>query len=104
MDFDYDENNILKDSIALIAGLKESCEISSFSKVFENSLSRFIPTNGSLNYIKNINKSLDLINTCPIDNLIFIFFILNELQEIKQFFKLYDISSQSKLSIYVLIL
>jgi hypothetical protein len=57
----------------------------------DNSLASFIPTNGCLYFIKDINKSVDLINTCPIDCLLFNFFILNKkFAEIQNYFRLYN--------------
>jgi RNAse (barnase) inhibitor barstar len=80
----YDENNIESDCLRLLSSINQS-QILHDQNLVDNSLASFIPTNGCLYYIKEFDKSVDLINTCPIDCLLFNFFIA----EIQNYFRLY---------------
>jgi hypothetical protein len=86
----YDENNIESDCLLLLSSINQS-QIFHDQNFVDNSLASFIPTNGCLYYIKEIDKSVDIINTCPIDCLLFNFFILNKkIAEIQNYFRLYN--------------
>jgi RNAse (barnase) inhibitor barstar len=86
----YDETNIERDCLLILSSINQS-QFLHDQNLVDNSLASFIPTNGCLYFIKDINKSVDLINTCPIDCLLFNFFILNKkFAEIQNYFRLYN--------------